>query len=32
MVDVSYGEGELKMRRHGELLRAMFADQVAWMP
>ena len=30
-VDMTDGEGDLKMRRYGELLRALFADQVAWI-
>jgi predicted dehydrogenase len=31
MVDMAYGDGELKMRRYGEVLRAMFADQTEWI-
>lgn len=31
MVDMAYGDGALKMHRYGELLRAMFADQAAWI-
>jgi predicted dehydrogenase len=29
--DLIYGEGVQKMHRYGELLRAMFQDQVAWI-
>ncbi len=31
MFDVTYGEGHVKMHRYGELLRDLFADQVAWI-
>ncbi len=30
-LDMSYGEGDSKMHRYGELLRALLADQVAWI-
>ena len=29
--DLTYGEGVQKMHRYGELLRAMFQDQLAWI-
>jgi predicted dehydrogenase len=31
MIELDYGLGDLKMHRYGELLRAMFDDQVAWL-
>ncbi len=31
MVELSYGVGDDKMHRYGELLRAMMADQSAWI-
>ncbi len=30
-LEMAYGEGESKMHRYGQLLRAMLADQVAWI-
>jgi len=30
-VDLTYGEGVKKMHRYGELLRALFEDQLAWI-
>jgi hypothetical protein len=30
-IDLSYGLGDEKMRRYGELLRKVFADQMAWL-
>ena len=31
LIDLSVGEGELKMHRYGRLLRAMLEDQLAWI-
>jgi predicted dehydrogenase len=31
MIDIRYGLGEEKMPRYGELLRAMFRDQLEWI-
>ncbi len=31
MLELSWGEGTLKSHRYGELLRAMLADQIAWI-
>lgn len=31
MVELSWGEGELKMHRYGELLRALLQDQLQWL-
>jgi predicted dehydrogenase len=31
MIELSLGEADLKMHRYGELLRAMLADQLAWI-
>jgi hypothetical protein len=31
MVEMRYGEGDLKMHRYGELLRCLLADQLAWI-
>jgi hypothetical protein len=28
---MAYGEGDSKLHRYGELLRALLADQVAWI-
>jgi hypothetical protein len=30
MVEMRYGEGDVKMHRYGELLRCLLADQLAW--
>jgi predicted dehydrogenase len=30
-LEMAYGEGESKMHRYGQLLRALLADQVAWI-
>jgi len=30
-IEIQYGLGDHKMRRYGELLRAMFSDQVSWI-
>jgi hypothetical protein len=30
-LEMVYGEGQRKMQRYGQLLRAMLADQVAWI-
>ena len=30
-LEMSYGDGDSKMHRYGELLRGMLADQVAWI-
>jgi len=31
MVEMRYGEGDVKMHRYGELLRCLLADQLAWI-
>jgi len=31
MVEMSYGEGDFKMHRYGELVRCLLADQLAWI-
>jgi len=31
MIELTYGAGDKKMHRYGELLRAIFADQVRWI-
>ena len=31
MIEVCYGLGEEKMPRYGEVLRAMFSDQLEWI-
>jgi predicted dehydrogenase len=31
MIELTFGEGDKKMHRYGELLRAMLADQMAWI-
>jgi predicted dehydrogenase len=31
MVEMSYGEGDFKMHRYGELVRFLLADQLAWI-
>ena len=31
MVEMSYGQGDLKMHRYGELVRDLLADQLAWI-
>jgi hypothetical protein len=31
MVELQYGRKELKMQRYGELVRALFVDQLAWV-
>ena len=31
MLELSWGEGTNKSHRYGELLRAMLADQLAWV-
>lgn len=31
MVELHYGQADLKMHRYGELLRALLADQLAWI-
>jgi hypothetical protein len=31
MIELSYGDGTLKGHRYSELLRALLADQIAWI-
>ena len=31
MLEIAYGEGDRKMHRYGQLLRALLTDQVAWI-
>jgi predicted dehydrogenase len=31
MVEMRYGQGDLKMHRYGELVRSLLADQLAWI-
>jgi hypothetical protein len=31
MVEMRHGEASLKMHRYGELVRSLFADQLAWI-
>jgi predicted dehydrogenase len=31
MIDLSYGDGEIKGHRYGELLRSLLSDQLAWI-
>lgn len=31
MIEIKFGHGQPKMHRYGELLRALFADQLAWI-
>jgi predicted dehydrogenase len=31
LLELTFGEGDQKMHRYGELLRAMFTDQLAWI-
>ena len=31
MIEMKFGEGDVKMHRYGDLVRDLFADQFAWI-